>query len=266
MPSRTPRWLLLAALLVGGLLSLPSATATAATPPPLPSPLASELFNLSTPGTTPGTSVNIGLEVRNVLSAPLVGASLQLGFYRYSSNGSAEALTPSDGWAPSFAGPNSFPDQIHGTLSGLSANLSLPALPVLGELSFEMPVSVPSSASPGLYLLRDRIILNTSAASYLLASRGYFPDPLWDKATLNPNGTPTLNLTMLGVSGVSPESGLYVGTAWAIPILTGILVLSLVIAAGVGVYVYRERRRTRQSRAGARGDEPANQAPSALGK
>jgi len=260
-----------AAPLVALALLLPGALAASASvspPPPLPSPEPAGLLELSTSTTTPGTSVTVGLIVTDDLGTAIENASLQVAFYRFDVNGVTQGLSPGDAWAPTFSGGSALPAGASGRAQGLSGNFTLPSLPPGGEAHLSLPVSVPSSAPPGSYLLRDRLVVNTSQAEYLLASRGYFPDALWQRATLASNGTPLLNLTLLGVSGVVPESALGVLSPWVTPILLGILVTALAVAAGVGIHLFRQGRRAgkAQSRTGARGDPDRNQAPRAFGK
>lgn len=259
------------ALLLTLAVTLPGALAvpvSAASPPPLPSPEPAGLLALSTETTTPGTSVTVGLTVANDLASPIRNASLQIAFYRFNVNGATQGLAPGDAWAPTFDATPSLPPGVQGNAAGLSGNFTLPSLTPGSEVHLALAVSVPAAAPPGSYLLRDRLVVNTSQAEYLLASRGYFPDALWARATLGANDTPQLNLSLLGVSGVIPESAIGVESPWVTPILLTILVSALAIGAGVGVYLFRQRSRGReaQSRAGARGEPERNHAPRAFGK
>ncbi len=268
-PAQRP--LLVLVPLLALVLSLPGALATPASgapPPPLPSPEPAGLLALSTETTPPGTSVTVGLTVANDLGSSIRNASLQVAFYRFNVNGATEELTPGDAWAPTFAERPSLPPGVQESGAGLSENFTLPALSQGGAVHLALAVSVPSAAPTGSYLLRDRLVINTSQAEYLLASRGYFPDALWARATLGANGTPMLNLSLLGVSGVIPESALGVDSPWVTPILLAILVSALAIAAGVGVHLIRQRpkARTDQSKAGTSGEPGRNHAPRAFGK
>ncbi len=265
---RTLPWvvpLLALALTLPGVLATPT---SGAPPPPLPSPESAGLLELSTPTTTPGTSVTVGLTVTNDLGTPIDNASLQVAFYRFDVNGATQGLSPGDAWAPTFSGTLALPSGVQGRGEGLSGNFTLPSLPPAGTVRLTLPVAVPASAPAGSYLLRDRLLVNTTQAEYLFASRGYFPDALWARATLTGNGTPILNLTLLGVSGVVPESALGVVSPWVTPILLGILGTALAVAAAVGVHLVRQRRRPpkHQSSSGASGEPDRNQAPRAFGK
>ena len=86
---------------------------------------------------------------------------------------------------------------------------------------------------------------------------------MWAAATELPNGSATLNLTVLGVSGVLPETAVVVAQS-ALPwLLAGVLgAAALLVGAGAWVYF----RRGPASNSGMRSADVDHQAPSAFGK
>jgi hypothetical protein len=219
------------------------------------------LTNLSAPVLGPGGSGPIGFEVRDPLAAALSDAVLTIQPYGFNAfPGNATGPVPG-GSVLTFSGgsPNG---------SGISVAIG----PLGPGARFEAPgnvsirVAAASSAPSGTYALRTSLSFRSGGTVYLLESRGFFSAAQWAGATLVHNGTaeqPTLNLTCLGVSGITAETAVLVQTNSVAPWLYGILAASLVLAA-VGAFV--AWRRGPSSRSGARAPPPPQKARTAFGR
>lgn len=235
-----------------------------AVPPALPVNFGGAFLAFDAPALGPGSSGTLTVSVTDPSTVAgwnlsISGGELELQIYRYAYQGTAQNLSSGDAWAATFGGSGSF------------ENLTLPPLGVGASTSFSVPVSVPSSASSGTYFVRDSVSLSAGGQAFVLRSRGYFSDALWNSATLqncgpNDNCTPTLNLTMLGVSGVSPETGISVVNTWVPWVLGGVLAASIALAGAAGYVAFRPRRATGASRSGTSSSRRRSQADKALGK
>jgi hypothetical protein len=135
------------------------------------------------------------------------------------------------------------------TTSGTSVNVSLPSLHPGGQDFGSVSVATSTSTPAGTYAVRTALAFTTNGTSYRLESRGWFTASEWAAATELPNGSLTLNLTTLGVSGVTAETAILVTSAgwdWALGLILG----ASVVLIGAGAFVYF--RRESKSRAGAR--------------
>jgi hypothetical protein len=117
------------------------------------------------------------------------------------------------------------------------------------RVAIAVAVVVPSSAPLGDYAIRTGLDFGVNGSAYLLESRGYFSYDTWSNATAGAGGSPTLNLTRLGVSGVLPETALAVEST-TMPWVLGGLVAGALLLAGAGAF-YAVRRGPRSS-SGAR--------------
>jgi hypothetical protein len=230
----------LAAVLLVALVPAPAARA--ASPPVLPIPLDPRfLTNLSAPSVTPGGSGRIvfGVSAPAVLAAPLVGAVLTIEVYAFNGYpGNASAQLP----------VRNAPVLSNSTASGALVTVSLGTLPAGATHAGSVGFSTSSDTPTGTFALRTALAFTLNGSGYRLASRGWFTQAAWDRATELPNGSATLNLSVLGVSGVIPETGLLVRTSdwpWAL----GALLAGAFVLLGVGAWVYA--RRGPGSRSGA---------------
>ncbi len=237
-------------------------------PPPLATNFGGQLLSFSALGVGPGSSGTLTVTVTDPTNATVSGwgraissGSLELEIYRFSNDGSEQNLSSGDSWAPLWS------------QGGRFVNESLPALAVGDSTVFQLQVQVPSTASTGAYFVRDRVDLVAGGTQYVLGSRGTFPDALWNAATLTncttgAGCTPTLNLTMLGVSGVSPETSISVTNTWVPWVLYSVLGASIGLATIAAYLVFRpgRRRPSGASSAGATRSPRRRRAASALGK
>ncbi|HTT15159.1 MAG TPA: hypothetical protein VMG81_05215 [Thermoplasmata archaeon] len=209
--------------------------------PPLPEALDRDFLpNLSAPSLAPGGGGSIDFSVSDPLAAPLADAQLTLGVYAFNGfPGNATGGVPVAG-APVLTTPSS---------SGAEANVSLgsvlPGRSVSGSIGIQTSATTPS----GTFAVRTALAFSENGTAYRLESRGWFSDAVWANATELPNGSVTLNLSRLGVSGVIPETAVLVSSSaldWAIYAIAG----AGVVLVGVGAFVYF--RRVSKSSAGAR--------------
>jgi hypothetical protein len=212
--------------------ALPSA-AGAGLYPPLPIELGRQLVgNLSSPSLAPGSSGSLGFTVANPLSGAIQGVTLTLQVY---------AFNGFPGNAPSLS-LASAPILTTSTTSGPSANVSVGSLTSGGVYRGSVGVSTSDSTPTGTYAVRTALSFTLAANStaYRLESRGWFNDSTWRAATELPNGSLTLNLSVLGVSGVSPETAILVSSSDWDWVLGAVLAAALVLT-GAAAWVYFRR-------------------------
>lgn len=229
-------WAVALAVALSGLLALAVTPGPAhADPyPPLPVEVGRQLVgNLSAPSLAPGTSGSLGFTVANPFAGAIQGVTLTLQVYAFNGfPGNATSLVP----------VASAPILTTATSSGPSANVSVSTLASGGVYRGSVGVATSASTPSGTYAVRTALSFTTVANStgYRLESRGWFDDATWRAATELPNGSVTLNLSKLGVSGVTPETAILVtSTDWAW-VLGGVLAAAIVLA-GAAAWVYFRR-------------------------
>jgi len=209
-------------------ISLPSAAAAS---PPLPIALDRDFVgNLSAPTLAPGASGTLTFTVSNPLSGPIAGVNVTLDVYAFNGFPGNDTSTLPVAGAPVLTTPST---------SGAYANLSAGTLSPKGVYEGSVGVATSSSTPSGAFAVR--VALSFSLASngtvYRLESRGWFSDATWEAATELPNGSATLNLSVLGVSGVLPETAVFVATTSWDWVLGGLLAVAIVLV-GAGAWVY----------------------------
>jgi hypothetical protein len=200
----------------------------------------------------PGSQGTIVVSVANPLAQALSPVALSLEEYAFNPPTGNAVGTPPDGAAPTI-----------GTAGALAVNLTGPSLPPSSVWNATVPVAVPSSAPDGAYAIRLSLAFTAAGAAYLFESRGFFSAAAWAAATTGPNGTPTINASLLGVSGVIPETAILVHASTANWVLYGLLAVGLVLA-GVGAYWWGSSGPG--STSGARRGAAPQRAPRAFGK
>jgi hypothetical protein len=225
--------------------------------PTLPAGLAGPvLSNLSAPVLSAGGSGAIDFVLANPFSGPMSSVVLTLGLY---------AFSPSPGGSTGPL-PSPSPVLVGGNSNGSATSVDLASLPAGGHWAAPGDVSIsveaPGGTPTGTFDLRSAVSFTEAGRAYLLESRGYFTDSAWASATGGPNGTSTLNVSRLGVSGIVPESAVLVRPSPVAPWLYGVLGASLLLA-GVGGYL--AWRRGPGSRSGKRAPPDPQRAASAFG-
>ena len=235
-------------------LGTPSGLARAAYPE---LPLADDrgfLGNLTAPSLAPGSSGTISFTVGDPLAAPLNDAELTLQVYAFNGFPGNATATVSVAGAPVLS---------NATGSGGAVTVALGEVASGAFVRGSVGVATSASTPSGAFAVRAALSFAENATNYRLESRGWFNATTWAAATELPNGSATLNLTVLGVSGVIPETAIVVSESSYGWILGGVLAAAAVFV-GVGAYLYF--RRTASSSSGTRrGDDVDHQAPRAFG-
>jgi len=237
-----PGWTVLAVLAGFGALTLAIPSGQAAGFSPLPIAYDGTLVsNLSAPSLAPGGSGTLAFHVTDPRSfAPMSAVTMTLDVY---------AFNAFPGNATSSVGSAGAPVLVTPTTSESSANLSLGALSPGSTVSASVGVATAANTPTGTFAVRTALEFVANGTTYRLESRGWFSASVWEAATFLPNGSATLNLSVLGVSGVTPETAILVSSSnwdWALGLILGASVL--LVAAGAWVYF----RRAPKSSSGAR--------------
>jgi hypothetical protein len=209
-----------------------------------PLPLAYDttfLSNLSAPDLAPGSSGTLSFHVADPKSfSPMAAVTLSLGVYAFNAFPGNATSSISTAGTPVLVTP---------TASSASVNLSLNSLSPGGIDAGSVGVATAGNTPSGTFAVRTALSFTANGTHYLLESRGWFTASAWAAATELPNGSTTLNLTVLGVSGVTAETAILVSSsswAWALALILGASIV--LIAAGAYVYF----RRSPKSSSGAR--------------
>lgn len=226
-------------------------------PPQLPVALGPKfLTGLAVAPTEPGGSVPLAFALSNPLGYPLANVTLAFELY---------AFNPFPG-----TGVQSLPGGAATFSSGTASttNLSLPAGSLAAHATnWSAPVTfhAGSGAPEGTYAIRDRLTFDLNGSRYILASVGNFPTEVWQNATVLANGSPTVNLTRLAVSGLLPETAVLVRSNTAFDATLYVVLAAAGLLALAAVYV-SGRRRGPTSRSGTSSAPEESHAESALGK
>lgn len=230
-------------------VALAFVAATSLLPPPAsasypPVPLgydATFLSNLTAPDLAPGNTGSLTFYVGDPATfASMSAISLELDVYAFNAFPGNAGSTLASAGAPVLVTP---------TTSGTIVNLSLPPLsPNAREFGF-VGVATSSNTPSGAFAVRTALSFVANGTNFRLESRGWFSASVWAAATELPNGSATLNLTTLGVSGVTAETAILVSSSswtWALTLILGASIV--LVAAGAFVYF----RRGPKSSSGAR--------------
>lgn len=177
------------------------------------------MSGFDTPRLSPGQSGTFSFNLTNPNENAMTNISLTMSIYMFATEGQTQTVDNS--WETPYIENN------------LEQEFTLPmfdldALPE--ENSRRSAVTVVTSAdtpqgSPGAYFVRFRMefdyVNESGAGSYVMASRGYFTDQMWEDATNDTNlqncddvdRKGDLCLTYLGVDGIIPDSSFSVSEA-----------------------------------------------------
>jgi len=192
------------------------------------------LGNLSVPSIAPGgsTSIHFSLADPPKLAGPLLHVVLTFQVYAFNGYpGDATADLPVAN-APVLS---------NATASGALVTVRTASLAAGTPLLGSVGVATSSATPAGTFAIRTSVAFEVGGTDYLLESRGWFSAATWASATELPNGTATLNLTRLGVSGVTPETSVLVEASdwgWAL----GALLAGAFVLLGAGAWFYYARR------------------------
>ena len=230
----------LVSVIVLGALALP-APARAGPYPPLPIGDGAILMgNLSAPTLEPGGSGTLSFTVVDPLAYALSDAVVTLGVYAFNAFPGNATSTVSVGGAPLLS---------NATAASAQVELAVGSLAPGAKFSGSVGIATSASTPNGAFAVRTALNFTANGTAYRLASRGWFTAQQWAAATELPNGSVTLNLSALGVSGVLPETAIVVASS-VFPWVLGGLAAAGVVLVGLGAWVYF--RRESSSRSGTR--------------
>lgn len=212
------------------------------------------LGNLSAPSLAPGASGSISFTVGDPLPNAITGAELTIQVYAFNGFPGNATATISVAGTPVLSNASS---------SGRSVGVTVGTLPAAGLFRGSVSVATSATTPSGAFAVRMALSFVANASDYLLESRGWFNASVWAAATALPNGSATLNLSELGVSGILPETAIVVEQSAFPWLLSGVLVGAAVFV-GVGAWIYF--RREAVSSSGTRNADEPHHAPSALGR
>jgi hypothetical protein len=195
------------------------------------------LGNLSAPTLSPGQSGLIDFSMVDPLSSALVDSVLTFEVYAFNAfPGNATSTVPVAG-APILS---------NATSSGTTVTVGFGEIAPGAKVTGSVGVSTSSSTPSGAFAIRTQLEFAAGGGAYRLASRGWFTAAQWNAATELPNGSATLNLTALGVSGVLPETAVVVAASTFPWVLAGVAAGGIVFV-GLGAWFYFRRESSSSS-------------------
>lgn len=249
---------LLSVVLLAG-ATVATAPARAASYPVAPVAFDRDLLsNLSAPSVGPGGSTAIGFRLADPAHFGDL-SSIVLTFEVYALNG-----YPGDAVGPVPVA--NAPVLENATASGEIVNITLPALASNTTSTGSVEVVTSATTPAGTYAIRTALAFEENHTAYLFRSRGWFTLAAWENATVEANGTATVNASRLGVSGIVPETAVLVApSGW--PVALGTLLAVGFALVGLGAWLYFRRGAGASSSGTGNVDAPgATNAPSALGR
>jgi hypothetical protein len=240
------------ALLLATTGSTPAAAA--AGPPIVPLSLDRWIVsNLTGAEVAPGGGGTISFTVGNPYqNQSITSVVLTLAIYAFNAYPGNATSTVATSSPPVLATP---------TAAGASVNLSFGTLVSSRTVAGSVAVETSSTTSSGTYAVRTAVHFVAGGLPYVLESRGWFTASQWATATAGPGGSVTLNVSALGVSGVSPETSVLVSSSTLSTVLWVVLGASLFLIGAAAFLYFRPPK----SRSGVRNDPGDIQAPSAFG-
>ncbi len=201
----------------------------------------------------PGGAGAISLVLHDPLASALQSLVLTVGVYAFSP-------FPGNGTGPVDLG--AAPVLSNASASGLQVAVFVPGLAANASQAVDVPVAVAASTPSGTFAVRLALGFRSNGAAYNLSSRGWFSAATWAAGTEGPNGSLAVNLTRLGVSGILPETTVYVATNGFADLLWVVFGVGAVVVAA-GAYLYFRRSKSSSGARPSR-DEPTH-APRAFG-
>ena len=178
-----------------------------------------DLADFRTPQIVPGGSGGYQFTVRNRYNGTFDNASLTVEIYKWATL--EEARDIEHVFSP--------PRISEG--AGQSYTAAISSLGPNQTYSLKIAISSSKSTPQGTYFVRHGIQFDYNGSHLLMKSRGFFSNRLWDNATTNQNGSRAvggINLTMLGVDGILPDSSFSVKEPipmWPLALLVGLTIL-----------------------------------------
>lgn len=177
-----------------------------------------DLSDFHTPQIVPGGTGTYQFTVRNRYDGAIQNASLTVEIYKWATLEDAKDI-----------GMVSDPPQIK---EGLKQSYST-AFSLGPNQTIDVRISISSGTKTpqGTYFVRQMVQFQYNGTHLLMKSRGYFTNKEWDNATTNVNQSRAaggINLTMLGVDGILPDSSFSVKEPipmWPLALLIGLTIL-----------------------------------------
>jgi hypothetical protein len=214
------------------------------------------LSNLSAPSIVPGGSTSIAFRVSDPVGfGALIDGVLTLEVY---------ALNGYPGGAVGPVPVADAPVLENRTVSAESVNVTVPSLSPGASYNGSIAVVTSAATPAGTYAVRTALTFTENATAYRFESRGWFSLAAWENATQGPNGTATINASRLGVSGIVPETAVFVApSGW--PVALGALLAVGFVLVGLGAWLYFRRGPGSRSGTASSPEPGATNAPSAFG-
>ena len=175
-----------------------------------------DLADFHTPQIVPGASGSYGFSVRNRYNGSLENATLTIEIYKWATLEDAKDI-----------GKVSDPPRISG---GTGQGYIAPpfSLGPNQTASFKISIDTAKQTPQGTYFVKQMMEFTYNGSRLLMKSRGYFSNREWDNATAGANGSRAvggINLTILGVDGILPDSSFSVKEPiplWPLAVLIGL--------------------------------------------
>ena len=178
-----------------------------------------DLSDFRTPQIVPGGSGSYRFDLRNRYNGTIDNASMTIEIYKWATLEEANDIK-NVSEAPGIA---------EGTGQGYATQPF--SLGPNQTVTIEVTISTGKQTPQGTYFVRQMMQFSYNGSHLLMRSRGYFTNREWDDATTQLNGTRAvggINLTMLGVDGILPDSSFSVKEPiplWPLALLIGLTVL-----------------------------------------
>ncbi len=177
-----------------------------------------DLSDFKTPQIVPGASGSYRFSVRNRYNGTLENATLTVEIYKWATLEDAQDIGK----------VSSAPEIAEGAGQGYDA----PSFSLGSNRTTTIRISIGTSKSTpqGTYFVRQMMQFDYNGSHLSMKSRGFFTNREWDNATTNVNGSRAvggINLTMLGVDGILPDSSFSVKEPipmWPLALLVGLTV------------------------------------------
>jgi len=186
-----------------------------------------DLSDFRTPQIVPGSSGTYQFTVRNRYNGTLENATLTIEIYKWATLEEAKDIV-------NISNPPEIPQ---GSAQGYTAPVF--SLRPNETISIGISVSTQKETPQGTYFVRHMMQFSYGGVHLLMRSRGHFSNRLWEDATTNVNGSHSvggINLTLLGVDGILPDSSF--GVKEPIPLWPLALLIGLTVFFGALALVF----------------------------
>jgi len=186
--------------------------------------------NFTTPIIIPGESGILNFTIKNRYNLPLRNVYLALEIYHWARIDDSSDISEISEPPYFFSSTNS------STLLSLRFGL----IKSNETVEVREKIKTKGDTREGTYFVRTMLTFTYNNTSYVMKSRGHFSKELWNQATSEPDeheDTGTINLTLLGVDGIIPETTFSVRkpvAIWPIYVFAGLTIFF----AALAIFVY----------------------------